>query len=156
MTSMRTHTILAALIAAVIAVAGFSAAALSQASTKRGYGGPLSVGPNFKTGGQWTTSDFGSKKKKKKVYKAKKKKTYKAKKYTKPKKRVVKKTTPATESESEDSTASKEENSSETKQTAAANGSSDIETGATDDRNGSQNCTHFDATTGRAIPVPCN
>ncbi len=58
---MRTNVALAAGIC--LALAAGPAAAQNEG---RGYGGPLYVGPNFSTGGQSTTPDYGAKPAKKK------------------------------------------------------------------------------------------
>ena len=54
---MRLRSALAA--ALLLAVA--PQCVLAQSYEDRGYGGPLSVGPNFKQGGQHSTTDYGAK-----------------------------------------------------------------------------------------------
>ena len=134
---MRTNVALAAGLCLAMAVG--PAAAQNEG---RGYGGPLYVGPNFSTGGQSTTPDYGAKSTKKKATVARERVA------PKPRKAPVEKEV-ATEKASEP--AAEKSTTSTVAQKPAASDAATSETAGTSP----VTCKRFDSTAGQTITVPC-
>lgn len=136
---MRTNAALAAGICLALA-AGPAAA---QSNESRGYGGPLYVGPNFSTGGQSTTPDYGAKPTKKKKATVARERVA-----PKPRKAPVDKDV-ATEKSSEP--AAEKSTASTVAEKPATADAATSETAATSPAT----CKRFDSTAGQTITVPC-
>ncbi len=134
---MRMNVALAAGVCLALA-----AGPVAAQNESRGYGGPLYVGPNFSTGGQSTTPDYGAKSTKKKATVARERVA------PKPRKAPVEKEV-ATEKASEPA-AEKSTTSTVAEKPAAAD-TAKSETAATTPAT----CKRFDSTAGQTITVPC-
>jgi hypothetical protein len=135
---MKTNVALAA--GLCLALAAGPAAAQNEG---RGYGGPLYVGPNFSTGGQSTTPDYGAKPAKKKKAAVTRERVA-----PKPRKAPVEKEV-ATEKASEP--AAEKSTTSTVAQKPAASDAATSETAGTSP----VTCKRFDSTAGQTITVPC-
>lgn len=108
-----------------------AAPAYAQDSDKRGYGGPLYVGPNFEQGGQHAPPDYSKKPEKKRVTKE-----------HAPRKPA------ATETKESDTVAP-----SGAEADAGTDAAADTADTAATDAGG---CKRFDSTAGQTITVPCD
>lgn len=133
---MRMNVALAAGVCLALA-----AGPVAAQNESRGYGGPLYVGPNFSTGGQSTTPDYGAKPTKKKATVARERVA------PKPRKAPVEKEV-ATEKASEPA---KEKSTTSTVAEKPAADAATSETAATSPAT----CKRFDSTAGQTITVPC-
>lgn len=141
---MRTVLALAAGLWAVLATA--PALAQGPSYEKRGYGGPLYVGPNFEKGGQHAPPDYSVKPLKKRVKPA----------------QTVSKGKAAKEVTEKDTTAAKP---SSANPGANTDGAASTPAGESPAKDGSEpsataavpstSCKRFDPTSGQTITVPC-
>lgn len=125
-----------------LAITAVSALAQNPTYEGRGYGGPLYVGPNFSTGGQHTSPNYGNKPSKKKATVRRERAPPKAARKSPVDKEVAteKASEPATEKSTTGAVAEKPAAETTTAETAAT-------TPAT--------CKKFDPTAGQTITVPC-
>lgn len=127
-----------------------TAPALGQGPSyeKRGYGGPLYVGPNFEQGGQHAPPDYGTKANKER---------------SAPKRSVSKAKAPTTKEANTDKGSSEKQSSTTTSGSVPMSGAdvealpkSDTEPSATAEAPAAPTtCKRFDATSGQTITVPC-
>jgi outer membrane biosynthesis protein TonB len=136
---------LACLLALMVSTLAASQPALAQAE-ERGYGGPATVGPNFKTGNQSAPPDYG-------VKPPAKKKVVKPSAPPKPPKKVAKPKPPAKTPKTVAKPAAPREQtpSGETQDVAKSPPADESAPSAP----AAATCRRFDATTGTTIEVAC-
>lgn len=153
----------------VLALSAAPATAQGPSYEKRGYGGPLYVGPNFEKGGQHAPPDYGSSKPVKQRATSKPAKTVRSASKGKAAKE------PATEKSSTDATSSPAASGGDAKGSAVTSGpvpANDVDSSAVPQADtdtgvaatsttaaaptGPTTCKRFDAMSGQTITVPCD